>query len=67
MPLNPKAAEFQPSWNATRAVGREAETSFGVGFKSKSISIPLPEDPFSQECDDVRDAFVLMMVMSRCR
>ena len=55
MPLNPKAEEFQPRWSSSRVVGLDADTGFGVGFKSKAITIPLPEDPFSQECDDVRD------------
>lgn len=70
MPLNPKAEEFQPRWSTSRTLGLEADSGFGIGFKSKSIAIPLPEDPFSQECDDVR-VLTCMMVndgdwQSRC-
>lgn len=53
MPLNPKAEEFQPRWSTSRTLGLETDSGFGIGFKSKSIAIPLPEDPFSQECDDI--------------
>lgn len=54
MPLNPKAAEFQPSsWISTRH-GSGEKTTIG-GYASYPVNIPLPDDPFAQEYDDVRD------------
>ena len=54
MPLNPKAAEFQPqTWMSTRH-GSGEKPSKG-GYASYPVSIPLPDDPFAQEYDDVRD------------
>ena len=57
MSLNPKAAEFHPRWESyytSEGLDRESQGDIGAGFKSKYINIPLPEDPFAPEYDDVR-------------
>mmetsp|Transcript_1696 Transcript_1696/g.3499 ORF Transcript_1696/g.3499 Transcript_1696/m.3499 type:complete len:104 (-) Transcript_1696:86-397(-) len=52
MPLNPKAAEFQPStWMSPRH-GSGEKTTIG-GYASYPVNIPLPDDPFAQEYDDM--------------
>lgn len=60
MSLNPKAAEFTPRWSSREqiygpggATGQSVSTGSSKSVASPAMPIPLPDDPFSQEYDNV--------------
>jgi len=60
MALNPKAAEFTPSWSSREQIygpggktGQSVSTGSSKSVASPAMPIPLPDDPFSQDYDNV--------------